>query len=123
MSKPKRDPNVTDVEPIKTEAPAPAASPAPAAAAESDAPMPTIENEPALVFRPAAGCSILDVYEVCLMTLLVMTNSQVQFNPGALRDIQVPADRAAMLSTSARRFMQPASPPAVAPAQPEPGNS
>lgn len=122
MSKPKRDPNATDLEPIDKGGPAaaPAAPPAP----EGDAPMPTVENAPPLLFRPGSGCSILDVFEVCLMYLLVINNTRLDASPGILRNMQMPADRASMLSDSARRFMVPAATtPEAPPAPPEPAKS
>lgn len=130
MSKPKRDPNVTDVEPVRSVPASPPVSPpeglpqvpTPYAPPSGDVPMPGVENEPNLIFRPAAGCSILDVFEICLSYLLVMSNSPIQVAPGALRDVQMPADRAAMMSDSARRFMQTVQPSAP-PAPPEPPKS
>lgn len=116
MTRPNGKPPIDRSAPIADTTPpataAAATSPAAIAAAQ-DFPMPAVENDPGSIFRPGAGISTADVFEITLMYLLSMSNSPAQVAPGGLRGVALSAERVSQLSESARRFMQPLVPSAI----------
>jgi hypothetical protein len=80
---------------------------APAAPAEGLVPMPTIENDAPFVFRPEAGIDAASVFEIALMYVIHLTNSPVQVEKGALRNVPLPAHRHEQLSDVAQRYLKP----------------
>lgn len=104
QTKPVRDPDVEDAQVVST--PTLAVPPPSPPDAPSDVPMPTIENEPNSVYVPQSGCSIVDNFEILMMYMLYLTGNQLNFAPGVLRSIELPADRVAQLSAQAQRHMR-----------------
>lgn len=83
---------------------------------------PIVENEPPYVFKQAGGFQTLDMIEIAMMNWIKLTGSQVEVEPGALRNIVLAAERFHQLSPQAQRHFQQVQPqvtvaePAPAPA-------